>query len=334
MSKLRDALRKKFKTPREAILALGLDETLLTERAYDSVNPLIKEKTMKKVKLSALGTVAYGALTTFLRPQLAEDAKIDLAKGLRNITAKNFKAKRPVFAAWITESVKDKLDPQFAQDGALNSDGLDAVLDMIELACDEFPDDMKKDDKKDDKKKAEDEDMSDEDADMADDEDETDEEKAARMAKRAKDKKAKDAKAKDAKKAKDKDVNEADEEHDPDTAEKMGDDEDMDDDEKDKAMDAAIASGIEAGIKKERLRLEAVQTAKEHVRNTKDMNSTKVGLSCVLGSVIGSSPLILGGLGGATSKKDGYVGLGIAVLCAFAGAWIGTNHIELPLARW
>ena len=71
MSKLRDALRKKFKTPREAIVALGLDESILTERAYDSVNPLIKEKTMKTIKLSALGTVAYGSLMTFLRPQLA-----------------------------------------------------------------------------------------------------------------------------------------------------------------------------------------------------------------------------------------------------------------------
>jgi hypothetical protein len=268
MSKLRDALRKKFKTPREAILALGLDETLLTERAYDSVNPLIKEKTMiKKAKLSALGTVAYGMLTTFLRPQLAMDAKIDLNKGLRNITAKNFTAKRPVLAAWINASVEGNLDPQYAQDGALNAKGLDAVLDMIELAKDDFPDDLKK--KDDDKEKAKDEDMDDED--MADDEEaETDEEKAARMearAKAAKDKKAKDKKGKDGKLvagAKDKDVNEEDEEHDPDTAKKMADDES--DEEKEHAMDAKIQAGINAGIKKERDRMEAIAVARDHVR--------------------------------------------------------------------
>jgi hypothetical protein len=269
MSKLRDALRKKFKTPREAIVALGLDESLLTERAYDSVNPDIKEKTMiKKAKLSALGTVAYGMLTTFLRPQLAMDAKIDLNKGLRNINAKNFKAKRPVLGAWINASVEGHLDPQYAQDGALDPKGLDAVLDMIEVACDDFPDDMK--DKKEDK--AKDEDMDDED--MADDEEaETDEEKAERMKKRMEAKKAADKKAKDAKKskdgkltagAKDKDVNEEDEEHDPETPKETANDED--DEEKDKAMDEKIQAGINAGIKKERDRMDAVAVAKDHVR--------------------------------------------------------------------
>lgn len=270
MSTLRDALRKKFKTPREAILALGLDESLLTERAYDSVNQLIKEKTMKALKMSALGTVAYGSLMTFLRPQLAQDAKFDLKRGLRNINAKNFKAKRPTLAAWISESVKDKLDPEYAQDGALNSDGLDAVLDMIELACDDFPDDMKEKAKEKEKPKAEDEDISDEDADeTADDEAETDEEKAARMEARAK---AKDKKAKDAKKgkdekpkagAKDKDVNEEDEEHDTDKASETANDED----DNDHAMDEKIQAGIDAGIKKERDRMDAIMAAKDHVRS-------------------------------------------------------------------
>jgi hypothetical protein len=264
MSTLRDALRKKFKTPREAILALGLDESLLTERAYDSANPLIKEKTMKAIKISALGSVAYGSLMTFLRPQLAMDAQFDLKKGLRNITAKNFKAKRPVLAAWISESVKDKLDPQYAQDGALNADGLDTVLDMIELACDDFPEEMKEKaaEKKDDKK-AEDEDQDDKGEIDAEDDAETDEEKAARMAARekAKDKKAKDKKGKDSKpKAMDKDVNEEDEEHDPDKP-KAEDEDDME-----AAMDEKINAGIQAGIRKERDRMEAIAVAKDHVR--------------------------------------------------------------------
>jgi hypothetical protein len=273
MSKLRDALRKKFKTPREAILALGLDESLLTERAYDSVNPQLKEKTMQKIKLSGLGTVAYGALMTFLRPQLAMDQTIDLKRGLRNINARNFKAKRPVLAAWISESVKDKLDPQFAHDGALNTDGLDAVLDMVELALDDFPEEMKeKMDEKKDKAKdmkpmagAKDEE-SDEDSDMdAEDEDETEEEKEARMKKRAADKKAKDKKMGKDKKAKDKaDVNEDPEEHDPETPEETANDED---DDMEAAMDAKINAGIQAGIKKERDRMEAISVAKDHVRS-------------------------------------------------------------------
>lgn len=272
MSKLRDALRSKFKTPREAILALGLDESLLTERAFDSVNPLIKEKNMQKVKLSGLGTVAYGALMTFLRPQLAMDQTIDLKRGLRSITAKNFKAKRPVLAAWIAESVKDKLDPQYAQDGAINSDGLDAVLDMVELALDDFPEEMKekaeekKDKAKDKKPKAgaRDEELSDEDADMGEDEDEdeTEEEREARMKKRADAKAAKDKKAKDSKKAKDAEIEEkSDEDEDE---EEKGEDEELT--EKERAMDAQIEAGIAAGIKKERQRMEAVASAKEHVR--------------------------------------------------------------------
>lgn len=221
-----------------------------------------------KVKLSPLGTVAYGALMTFLRPQLAQDAKLDLSRGLRSITAKNFKTKRPTLAAWITESVKDKLNPEFAQDGALNVDGLDAVLDMVEMATDDFPEEMeKKKDAKDEKPTAGAKDEeSDEDADMAGDEEETDEEKAAREKKEkgAKDKKAKDKKAKDAKKAKDKDVNEEDEETDAESASEMADDES--EEEKERAMDAQIQAGIEAGIRKERQRMEAVTAAKEHVR--------------------------------------------------------------------
>ena len=263
-------------------MALGLDKSLLTERAFDSVNPQLKEKNTMKVKLSPLGTVAYGALMTFLKPQLAMDSEIDLKRGLRTITAKNYRAKRPVLAAWIAESVKDKLDPQYAQDGALNSDGLDAVLDMIEIAADEFPEEFKEkmEEKKEEKGKdkakdkakdkkpmagARDEDMEDEDSDMTsedEDDDETEEEREARMKKRADDKKAKDKKAKDSKKAKDATVEEKSDEDE--TKEEEGEDEDME--EKERAMDAQIEAGIAAGIKKERQRMEGVATAKDYVR--------------------------------------------------------------------
>lgn len=261
MSKLKDALRKKFKTPREAILALGLDESLLTERAYDSAT-LNKENTMsKKDLLSRRGTVAYGALLTFVSPQLAMDAKIDLRKPLHGLTAQNFKAKRGALARSIEKAVAGKL----AEDAAPNFRmGLDAVLDMVEKAD----------------KPAEDEDMEDEDADMAAEDEEDDDgkempesddrKKGEKMDAKAKDKKAKDkkpmagVKGKDKKFGKDKDVNEEDEEHDPETSEEMADDED--DEMASQAMDAAIRKGVEEGVRAERLRMEAISEAKEHVR--------------------------------------------------------------------
>lgn len=202
----------------------------------DSRNPLIPEEKFdmsKKVLLSRMGTVAYGALMSHLQPLLAMDAKLDLAGGLRDLNARNFKTKRPVLAAWLQSAVADKLkDPKMAQDGSIKA-GLDAVLDMIEgmpKAEDEFPD---KDDDKD--KKAEDE-GDDDDKSGAEDEGETAEEKAARE---KAEKKAADKKAKDEAMEKDKDK---------------------------KAMDAAMDSKVNAAVKAERELQQAIYAAKDHVR--------------------------------------------------------------------
>lgn len=198
----------------------------------------------KRVLLSRMGTVCYGALMTHLQPMLAMDAKIDLTKALTGVTAKNFKDKRGSIADNVLKLVGNNFDPQYAQDGSIKQ-GLDEVLDMIQgmpkSATDEFPIPPKKDAAKDEKPmagaKAEDEDMEDEDADeMSEDEEiegESDEDKAKRLKAAAKDKKAKDEKAEE---------------------------------EKDKAMDSAIKKGISDGIAAERVRLEGISAAKDAVR--------------------------------------------------------------------
>jgi uncharacterized protein len=217
----------------------------------DSRNPLIpKEEKFdmsKKVLLSRMGTVAYGALMTHLQPKLAMDAKLDLTRGLRSINAKNFRAKRPVLAAWLVESLKGKLDPKFAQDGSIKA-GLDAVLDMIEgmpKAEDEFPDAEKDEDKAEDEDKNEEE--EDDEKEPAEDEDLDAEEK--RRLEFSKDKKAKDKKP---------------------TAgarDKKARDEKPDDEEKEKkAMDAAMDAKVTAAVKAERELQQQIYAAKDHVR--------------------------------------------------------------------
>jgi len=227
----------------------------------DSKNPLIPKEAFtmtKRVLMSSTASIAYGALMAHLQPMLAMDASIDLTKGLRNIRASNWKAKRPVLAAYVRELVKGKLQPKFAQDGSIKA-GLDAVLDMIEggmpKAEDEWP-------PKDKEKTAEDEDKNEEDEDnesesaededveeTAEDGDPDDEDK--KKLEFSKDKKAKDKKAKDEKPsagARDKKAK--------DEAEK----------EDKKAMDAATDKKVQAAIKQERELQQAIYAAKDHVR--------------------------------------------------------------------
>jgi uncharacterized protein len=64
---------------------------------------------MSKVLLTRMGSVARGALMVALKPKLAQDAKIDLSPILVNLTAKNFKAKKPGIVAGIKKLTNGKL---------------------------------------------------------------------------------------------------------------------------------------------------------------------------------------------------------------------------------
>lgn len=118
MSKLIAALKAKYKTPRDAITALGLDEQLLYDVVAVSTlavdrNPFIlKESAMK---MSKLGKALFAALCA-ASPVLAADSALPALVG--NANRKTFKK----------DDVKAKL---LALDASIDSNQLDAVLDAI-----------------------------------------------------------------------------------------------------------------------------------------------------------------------------------------------------------
>jgi 8-oxo-dGTP pyrophosphatase MutT (NUDIX family) len=85
----------------------------------EALKPLSIEEILsmsKKQQLQSLkATVAYGALTAFLKPKLAMDAQINLHGALATFEPKKFKASTPDFVAALKKSLKGKL----AQDGDL-----------------------------------------------------------------------------------------------------------------------------------------------------------------------------------------------------------------------
>lgn len=109
MTKLGDALRRRFRTPEDALRVLGLDTSLIDDGEGSAANGDNTETTMTVVKLSPKAAVARGALFSFLRPRLAQDAKIELNPILAGVTAKNFGEKRPAITAAVSAAVKGKL---------------------------------------------------------------------------------------------------------------------------------------------------------------------------------------------------------------------------------
>lgn len=125
MTTLKQALKRKFKTPEEAVRALGLDESLLSAGVVvgDSKR---KEKFPMNNTLSRKATLAHGALAVYLAPKIAMDATIDLTPVLRGITQTNFASKRDHLVRGIKRLVKGKL----AEDAKL--DDIDDAMDAIE----------------------------------------------------------------------------------------------------------------------------------------------------------------------------------------------------------
>jgi 8-oxo-dGTP pyrophosphatase MutT (NUDIX family) len=87
-----------------------------------------EELNMSKTALSLKAVMARGALSAFLAPKLAKDAKIPLTSLLAGVTAKNFAAKKPLLLKNLHDTLKGKL----AKDES--AEGLKVLLDALEAA--------------------------------------------------------------------------------------------------------------------------------------------------------------------------------------------------------
>src|SRR5271157_601897 len=111
MSKLSEALKKKFRTPQEVIRALGLDENLVVGDAAlggNEENDMVMQLTPKAAMAAGMFLGRYGA-----KLQSAGMA-MDTASTLFNpifagITSKNFGAQRPALDAALRAALKGKL---------------------------------------------------------------------------------------------------------------------------------------------------------------------------------------------------------------------------------
>ena len=122
MSKLLEAFKKKFKTPQEAIKALGMDESLLEAESIvgdSKENLTMKNKLTRKAGLALLTTAAI------LRPKLAQDATINLTKIFKEAEGKTFADKVPNILKGIKAGTKGLL----AKDESLGE--VAHFLDMI-----------------------------------------------------------------------------------------------------------------------------------------------------------------------------------------------------------
>ena len=89
MGKLKDELRKKYRTPREALLALGLDEKLLdvSRLAFDGAKHMTKKPT-------CIEYLAVTRTATALNPLLAMDKKVEYGPIFAGLTTKNVKERK------------------------------------------------------------------------------------------------------------------------------------------------------------------------------------------------------------------------------------------------
>ncbi len=99
---------------------------------------------MPKATLSRGAAAAHAALAVYLRPKLAQDAKIDLASVLAKVTSANFGAQKPAIIAGVKKQAEGKL----AQDASLDDIGevVEALAQIIpaevpEAAADDGDDD-------------------------------------------------------------------------------------------------------------------------------------------------------------------------------------------------
>jgi uncharacterized protein len=131
-TRLIEKLKERYETPQALLAALGLDAKDL---GVDIVGDgAIKSKgahmSAKTTVLSRKGAMVMGAVHHFLyggeKPRLAADAKIDWAKLIGPVTAKNFSQKKGIIVAGVKEQTRGKL----AKDASV--EGLVELLEGLE----------------------------------------------------------------------------------------------------------------------------------------------------------------------------------------------------------
>ena len=133
MSKLLKALKEKYKSPKDAVQALGLDSSLLDGDSPAPNNSggvgskLMELITMTKRKnlLSRKAAMAKGAIAVCLQPRLAQDAKIDLITPLMGVTHANWKTSK----AKIVDAMKKMSVASFIDKPAMDA----GIADVVKL---------------------------------------------------------------------------------------------------------------------------------------------------------------------------------------------------------
>lgn len=126
MSKLAAALRSKYRSPDDALRALGLDASLLNEETSMTET----KAAAQAIKAIANRAVSVQALTTYLKPRLALDAKTPVMAGIfKDIPGAKFKDMKPEIAKRVRALALDGKH-KLAKDATL--DDVEKVLGMLE----------------------------------------------------------------------------------------------------------------------------------------------------------------------------------------------------------
>lgn len=140
MTKLGQALRRKFRSPQDVIHALGLESCDISDLMVvgDSKENVKMPEKVKPRQMSRQAAIAVSVLSAHLRPKLAKDAKLPLFSLLDGVTTKNFHEKKPGILSGLksklkfnpAEIKKFKGKPKIAMDATIGE--VAELLDMIE----------------------------------------------------------------------------------------------------------------------------------------------------------------------------------------------------------
>lgn len=188
MTPLGAALRAKYKTPREALAALGLDASLITTAGLSGDTVETEHMSKKPMRLSPMAAASKGAISAVLLPLMAADSKPDFAKLVKGVTKKGWATDKARIVAGLPALVKGT-GPKLATDAEVGSivKQVEKLLDTINPAEEGMDDDpdmgggMDKEWGEDDEKAFEELNERRAKAKTAEDEAETEAEKAERM---------------------------------------------------------------------------------------------------------------------------------------------------------
>jgi hypothetical protein len=228
-------------------------DVLVEDSMPPELQPSISLGQESLMTISRKALLARGALSAYLKPKLAQDAKIDLKAVLLGTTAANWSTAKPEIARRLTTAAHGKL----AKDATLAD--MHEMLDSLDKEGEGEPDTMDAEpESEEDKRKKEAADKA-----ARDEEAETEEEKKERMEKRARDKAAKDKAARDEETPEEKEKREREEK---DAKDKAARDRTAKDNEPKPitkaAMDAAIADAV-AGSERKHAALRDAERAVE-----------------------------------------------------------------------